>query len=116
MRLKIDGTKGPVSPIPKEAVDGSRPETGPSTMFNPIPPSIAAFHAKSQAFYLRFSFRVACHGRGLPPKGSRWVHFVADGSHGSPRKAKNDPFPSVHGRLKAVTDMVTFQNYAGLLR
>ena len=39
---------------------------------------------------------------------------MADGSRGSPRKAKSDPFSSVPEGSGAVTDMVAFQNYAGL--
>ena len=80
-------------PSPKGAVDGARHETGPSTTFDPIPPTITAFREKRQAFYLRFSFRSICRGRGLPPEHSRWAHFVADGSRGGPRRAKMIRFP-----------------------
>ena len=93
MRLKIDGQNRPFSSTPKGATDGACHEMGPSTTFNPMPQTMPAFHEKSQAFYLRFSFRVTCRGRGLPPKRSRWAYFVADGSRGSPRKAKTIRFP-----------------------
>ena len=54
-------------PSPKGAVDGARHETGPSTTFDPIPLTIAAFHEKPQAFYLRFCFCVFAmvEGSGL---------------------------------------------------
>ena len=84
----MTGQKSPFSSVPGGSIGGARHKTGPSTTFDPIPPTIPAFHEKPQAFYLRFSFRITCRGRGLPPKRSRWAHFVADGSRGSPRKAK----------------------------
>lgn len=56
MRLKIDGTKGPVSPIPKGAVDGARHKTSPSTTFDPIPLTITAFHENHRHFTCGFVF------------------------------------------------------------
>ena len=42
--------------VPRESVDGACHETGPSTTFSLIPPTMTAFYEKPQAYYLRFSF------------------------------------------------------------
>ena len=81
---------------PRRSADGARHEIGPSTTFDSIPPTITAFHEKPQPFYLQFSFRITCCGRGLPPKHSRWAHFVASPSRLStkapPRRREIPPW------------------------
>ena len=101
-------------PSPKGAVDGARHETGPSTTFDPIPLTIAAFHEKTAGnlpAVLFFALFAMVEGSSLN---------VVDGpiswqtGHVAASQGQNDPFSSVPGRSRAVTDMVPFQNYAGL--
>ena len=61
-----------------------RHETGPSTTFSPGPSTIPRISRKPQAVYLRFYFCPRRHGRGMPPKRSRWAGFVAGGPRGRP--------------------------------
>ena len=58
--------------------------TGPSTTFSPGPSTIPRISRKPQAVYLRFYFCPRRHGRGMPPKRSRWAGFVAGGPRGRP--------------------------------
>ena len=58
--------------------------TGPSTTFKPDPSTIPRISRKPQAVYLRFYFCPRRHGRGMPPKRSRWAGFVAGGPRGRP--------------------------------
>ena len=67
MRLEPSGKNDPFSSVPGGSIGGARLKTGPSTTFDPIPLTIAAFHEKPQAFYLRFVFAlfVMVEGSGL---------------------------------------------------
>ena len=87
----------PFSSVPGGSVDGARHESGPSTTFSPIPPTIPAFYEKPQALYLRFCFLAFRRGWGWPPKRSKWAHFVADGSRDGLREAKMICFPPSPG-------------------
>ena len=71
----------------------SRHETGPFTTFNPDPSTIPCISRKPQALYLRFYFCPRRHGRGMPPKRSRWAGSVA----GGPRERSGGP-RMAHGR------------------
>ena len=69
--------------------------TGPSTTFSPGPSTIPRISRKPQAVYLRFYFCPRRHGRGMPPKRSRWAGFVAGGPRGRPgRRAAAWPPPA----------------------
>ncbi len=80
VKLGSTGQDDPLSSVFRGAVGNARHENGPSTTFNPIPPTTPAFHEKSQDFYLRFCFFALWHGRGWAVKRSRWAHFMAGGS------------------------------------
>ena len=58
--------------------------TGPSTTFSPGPSTIPRISRKPQAVYLRFYLCPRRHGRGMPPKRSRWAASVARGPRGRP--------------------------------
>ena len=60
--------------------------TGPSTTFSPGPSTIPRISRKPQAVYLRFYFCPRRHGRGMPPKRSRWAESVAGGPRGAAGK------------------------------
>ena len=94
MRLKMGGAKGPVFLHPRRGQSlALATEWAHLLRLVRYPPTITEFHGKPQAFYLRFCFCVIRRGWGQRPKRSRWAHFVADGSRGSPRKAKMTRFP-----------------------
>ena len=59
--------------------------TGPSTTFSPGPSTIPRISRKPQAVYLRFYLCPRRHGRGMPPKRSRWAASVTRGPRGAPR-------------------------------
>ena len=84
VKLGSTGQDDPLSSVFRGAVGNARHENGPSTTFNPIPPTTPAFHEKLQAFYLRFCFCSMWHGRGWAVKRSRWAHFVAGRSCAGP--------------------------------
>ena len=78
----------------------SRHETGPSTTFYPDPSTMPRISRKPQAVYLRFYFCPRRHGRGMPPKRSRWAGFVAGGPRGRPggcREVGRRPRPAGGG-------------------
>ena len=84
----------PSPDVPRESVDGACHETGPSTTFSLILPTMTAFYEKPQAFYLRFSFVLfaAVEGSGLNVVDGpvSWRVGRVDSSRG-----ENDPFCSV---------------------
>ena len=81
--------------------------TGPSTTFSPGPSTIPRISRKPQAVYLRFYFCPLRHGRGMPPKRSRWAGSVAGGPRGGRAGPKNEgPVPHPRPRRKIFSKIV----------
>ena len=80
----LDGYPAHFRASPVDCARCRRHETGPSTTFGPGPSTIPRISRKPQAVYLRFYLCPRRHGRGMPPKRSRWAASVAGGPRRRP--------------------------------